>query len=135
MVSKMRIRERIGSLWILLITLMAASTAGQIVLRNAQGQSRSETFTMTPANDEYATFGSNGKTSISIMQGGEAVVDIQVNNDGVTTCTQVLFKSNGQDVRNRYLMAAFAVDSAVPTRLVTPIKFNGGSDLQLQFKT
>lgn len=114
---------------------MAASTAGMIVLRNAQGQSRSETFTMTPANDEYATFAANGKTSIKIMQGGENVVDLQVNNDGVTTCSQLLFKSNGQDVRNRFLMATVATDNAVPTRLVNPIKFNGGSDLQIQFKT
>ncbi len=113
---------------------MAASTAGVLVLSGARG-TRSETFTMTPANDEYATFAANGKTSIAILGGGEAVVDIQVNNDGVTTCSQLLFKSNGQDIRNRYLMAPIATDNAVPTRLVTPIKFAGGSELQIQFKT
>jgi len=113
---------------------MAASTAGMIVLTGAHG-TRSETFTMTPANDEYATFVSNGKTSIKIPAGGEALVDLQVNNDGVTTCTQLLFKSNGQDIRNRYLMALFAADNTMPTRLVTPIKFAGGSEIQIQFKT
>lgn len=113
---------------------MAASTAGMIVLTGPHG-TRSETFTMTPANDEYATFAANGKTSLAINRGGEAIVDIQVNNDGVTTCTQFLLKSNGQDIRNRFLMALFAADNTMPTRLVAPIKFAGGSELQIQFKT
>jgi len=113
---------------------VAASTAGMIVLTGSGG-TRAESFTMTPANDEYATFANNGKTSINIAAGGESVVDIQVNNDGVTTCSQFLFKSNGQDIRNRYLMVLFAAGSTMPTRLVAPIKFRGGSELQIQFKT
>jgi len=113
---------------------MAASTAGMIVLTGPNG-TRSETFTMTPANDEYATFANNGKTSIKIPQGGESIVDIQFNNDGVTTCSQFLFKSNGQDIRNRMLMVLFAAGSTMPTRLVAPIKFRGGSEVQIQFKT
>lgn len=113
---------------------MAASTAGMVVL-TGPGGTRSEPFTMTPANDEYGTWASNGKTSINIAPGGESIVDIQVNNDGVTTCSQFLFKSNGQDIRNRYLMVLFAAGSTMPTRLVAPIKFRGGSELQIQFKT
>jgi len=115
---------------------MAASTAGMIVLRNnATGNSRCETFTMTPANDEYATFVANGKTSIQVAPEGESVVDLQVNNDGLTTCSQLLFKADGQDIRNRFLMALFAADSTMPNRLVNPIKFSGGREVQIQFKT
>ena len=113
---------------------MAASTAGMIVLVGPGG-TRSETFTMTPANDEYATFANNGKTSIKVEPGGESIVDLKFNADGVTTCSQCLFKSNGQDIRNRMLMALFAADNTMPTRLIAPIKFAGGSEVQIQFKT
>ena len=113
---------------------MAASTAGMIVLRNrGTGNCRSEPFTMTPAAAEYATFSSTGTTQMLTAPEGEEVVDLQFNNDGVTTVTQCLFKSDGADIRNRYLMALFAIDNAMPTRLVTPIIFDGNKQLQIQF--
>lgn len=112
---------------------MAASTAGMIVLRNrGTGNARSESFTMTPAADQYVTFSSTGTTAVLIAPEGEEIVDLQFNNDGLTTVTQCLFKVNGADIRNRYLMALFAVDNAMPTRLVTPIILNGNGQLQLQ---
>lgn len=115
---------------------MAASTAGMLVLRNrGDGKTRSETFTMTPANDEYATFAANGQTHLLVAPQGEDIVDLQFNADGVTTCSQALFKLDGQDIRNRYLMALFASDNAMPTRLVSPIQCSGNKQLQLQFKT
>ena len=115
---------------------MVASTAGMVVLRNnGTGNCRTETFTMTPANDQYATFAANGKTGILIAPEGESIVDIQVNADGVTTCSQFLLKVDGQDIRNRFLMALFASDNTMPTRLVAPIVISGHKELQIQFKT
>lgn len=111
---------------------MAASTAGMIVLQNAEGKTRSETFTMTPSANQYVTWTATGNAFILIAPEGEAIVDIQFNNDGVTTVTQCMFKVDGADIRNRYLMALFAVDNAMPTRVVSPIKIMGGKQLQLQ---
>jgi len=112
---------------------MAASTAGMIVLRNRKtGNSRSETFTMTPTANQLVTFSTNGQSFILTAPEGEEVVDIQFNNDGVTTVTQFKFIVDGQDIRNRYLMALFASDNAMPTRMVTPIVFQGNKQLQIQ---
>lgn len=112
---------------------MAASTAGMIVLRNlASGNTRAETFTMTPSANQYVTWTSNGKTDILTSPAGEEIVDLQVNNDGLTTVTQGKFIIDGQDIRNRYLLALFAVDNAMPTRIVSPIKISGNKQLQFQ---
>lgn len=112
---------------------MAASTAGMIVLRNlGTGNARAESFTMTPSANQYVTFSSTGTTQLLTSPEGEEIVDLQVNNDGLTTVTQCLFKVNGADIQNRYLLALFAVDNAMPTRLVTPIRIGGNKQLQLQ---
>lgn len=112
---------------------MAASTAGMIVLRNRKtGNARSETFTMTPTAGELVTFSSNGQSFVLTAPEGEDIVDIQFNNDGVTTVTQFKFLSDGQDIRNRYLMALFAADNAMPTRVVNGISFGGNKQLQMQ---
>lgn len=112
---------------------MAASTAGMIVLRNRKtGMTRSETFTMTPTANQLVTFSSNGQTFFLTSPEGEDIVDIQFNNDGVTTVTQFKFLSDGQDIRNRYLMALFAADNAMPTRVVSPIAFGGNRQVQMQ---
>ncbi len=112
---------------------MAASTAGMIVLRNnATGNARAEPFTCTPSANQYVTWSSSGNTFVLTSPEGEDIVDIQFNNDGVTTVTQFMFKVNGADINNRYLMALFASDNTMPTRLVTPIKISGGKQLQIQ---
>ena len=113
---------------------MAASTAGMVVLQNLKtGNTRAETFTMTPTANQYGTFSSTGQTHILTAPEGEQIVDIQFNNDGVTTVTQALFKVDGSDIRNRYLMVLFAADSTMPTRVVSPIKIGGNKQLQIQF--
>jgi len=112
---------------------MAASTAGMIVLRNLKtGNTRSETFTMTPSANQYVTFASNGQTHILTAPDGEEIVDLQVNNDGVTTVTAGKFIVDGQDIRNRYLLALFAADNTMPTRIVSSIKIGGNKQLQFQ---
>jgi len=112
---------------------MAASTAGMIVLRNLKtGNTRSETFTMTPAANEYVTWSNTGQTHILTAPEGEAIVDLQVNNDGVTTVTQGKFLVDGSDIRNRYLLVLFAADSTMPTRIVNPIIVGGNKQLQFQ---
>lgn len=112
---------------------MAASTAGMIVLRNrATGKTRSETFTCTPTANQYVTWSSSGNTFVLTNPEGEDIVDIQFNNDGVTTVTQFAFKVNGADIQNRYLMVLFAADSTMPNRLVTPIPIGGNKQLQIQ---
>ena len=112
---------------------MAASTAGMIVLKNlTTGNTRAETFTMTPSANQYVTFSSNGQTHMLTAPEGEAIVDLQVNNDGVTTVTQGKFLVDGQDIRNRYLLALFATDNAMPTRIVSPIAIGGNKQLQFQ---
>jgi hypothetical protein len=112
---------------------MAASTAGMVVLQNlGTGNTRAETFTMTPTANQYVTFSSNGQTHILTAPEGEAIVDFQVNNDGKTTVTQGKFIVDGQDIRNRYLLVLFAADSTMPTRIVSPIKISGNKQLQLQ---
>lgn len=113
---------------------MAASTAGMLVFRNNKtGNSRVESFTMTPAANEYATFANNGQKFLLTAPEGETLVDMQFNNDGVTTVTQCKFVVDGQDIRNRFLMVLFAADSKMPNRLVTPLVFSGNKQLQLQF--
>ena len=112
---------------------MAASTAGMVVLKNLKtGNTRSETFTMTPTANQYVTWSSTGQTHILTAPEGEAIVDFQVNNDGKTTVTQALFKVDGSDIRNRYLLVLFAADSTMPTRVVSPIGIGGNKQLQLQ---
>jgi len=112
---------------------MAASTAGMIVLRNlGNGNSRSEPFTMTPTANQYVTWSSTGNAFILTAPEGEEIVDLQFNNDGVTTVTQAKFLVDGQDIRNRYLMVLFAADSTMPNRLVTPIRIGGNKQLQIQ---
>ena len=111
---------------------MAASTAGQIVLRNSQGNTRTETFTMTPTADQYVTFSSTGTTTLKTANGGESIVGFNVNNDGVTTVTQAKFYVDGQDIRNRMLLALYAVDNApVPTG-ISPIVIGGLKEVSIQ---
>ena len=44
---------------------MAASTAGMVVLRNRKtGNTRAETFTMTPTANQYVTWSNTGQTHI-----------------------------------------------------------------------
>jgi len=113
---------------------MAASTAGMLVLRNAKtGNCRAETFSMTPSDLQYATWKSNGATFILTAPEGEDIVDLQFNNDGVTTVTQIKFVLDGQDIRNRYLMVLFAADSKMPSRMITPLRLSGNKQLQIQF--
>jgi len=112
---------------------MAASTAGMIVLRNLKtGNTRAETFTMTPAANEYVTWSNTGNAFILTAPEGEEIVDLQVNNDGVTTVTQGKFLVDGTDIRNRYLLVLFAADSTMPTRIVNPIRIGGSKQLQFQ---
>ena len=113
---------------------MAASTAGVIVLRNqGTGNCRTEPFTMTPSDKQYATFTSGGTTFITTAPQGEEIVDVQFNNDGVTTVTQAKLYVDGADIRNTLLMVLLAADSTMPTRLVTPIRIGGSKQLQMQF--
>jgi len=112
---------------------MAASTAGMIVLRNrVNGKVRSEAFTMTPTANQYVTWSSTGQTHILTSPEGDDIIDLQVNNDGVTTVTQGKFLVDGQDIRNRYLLVLFAADSTMPTRIVAPIPIGGNKQLQFQ---
>ena len=113
---------------------MAASTAGMIVLRNrATGNTRCETFTMTPSDKQFSTFTSTGTTFLTTNPAGEDIVDLQFNADGVTTVTKCKFYSDGADIRNTYLMVLFAADSKMPTRMVSPIAYGGNKQLQIQF--
>jgi len=112
---------------------MAASTAGQITLVNSQGNTRTETFTMTPSAAEYVTFSSTGTTTLKTAAGGESIIGFNVNNDGVTTCTQAKIYIDGQDIRNRMLMALYAVDNApVPTALPSAIRIGGLKEISIQ---
>jgi hypothetical protein len=112
---------------------MAASTAGMLVLRNlGSGNARSEPFTCTPTANQYVTFSSNGQTHFLTAPEGEEIVDIQFNNDGVTTVTQFKILVDGQDIRNRFLMVLFAADSTMPNRLISPIRFGGNKQIQVQ---
>ena len=112
---------------------MAASTAGMIVLRNMKtGNTRAETFTMTPTANQYVTWSNTGNTFMLTAPEGEQIVDFQVNNDGVTTVTQAKFLVDGTDIRNRYLLVLFAADSTMPTRVVSPINIGGNKQLQIQ---
>lgn len=113
---------------------MAASTAGHMVLKDKAGRTRIETFTMTPANLQYVTFASNGQTFLTIQAGGEYVVDMFLNGDGVTTCSQGKFLKDGQDIRVRILLANLIGTTQV-TRLPAPIGFTGGSNIQFQVFT
>jgi hypothetical protein len=112
---------------------MAASTAGMIVLKNLRtGNTRAETFTMTPAANQYVTWSNTGNAFLLTAPEGEAIVDLQVNNDGKTTVTQGKFIVDGADIRNRYLLVLFAADSTMPTRIVSPIAIGGNKQLQFQ---
>lgn len=110
---------------------MAASTAGMVVFKNRKtGNARAEYFTFTGA--AKVTWASNGQTHILTAPEGEFIVDIQFNNDGVTTITNFKLLVDGQDIRNRYLMVLFAADSTMPTRLVCPVEISGNKQLQLE---
>jgi hypothetical protein len=115
---------------------MAASTAGMVVLRNLKtGNTRSETFSMTPTNNEYVTWANTGQTHILTAPEGEEIVDLQFNNDGTSTVSQGKFLVDGTDIRNRFLLVLFAADSKMPTRIVTPIRIGGNKQLQFQVFT
>jgi len=115
---------------------MSASDAGMVVLRNLKtGNTRSETFTMTPLNNEYVTWDNTGQTHILTAPEGEEIVDLQVNNDGKTTVSQGKFLVDGTDIRNRFLLVLFAADSTMPTRIVSPIRIGGNKQLQFQVFT
>lgn len=114
---------------------MAASTAGHMVLRDAKsGKTRVETFTMTPANNQYVTFASNGQTFLVTSPNGEYVVDMLLNGDGATTCSQGKFLVDGQDIRVRVLLANL-VSVAQVTRLPSQVGIHGGAQLQFQVFT
>jgi len=87
---------------------------------------------MTPSANQYVTYSSNGQTHFLTAPEGEEVVDIQFNNDGVTTVTQFKILIDGQDIRNRYLMVLFAADSKMPNRLTTAIRIGGNKQVQVQ---
>lgn len=111
---------------------MAATTAGVIVLRGrSSGKTRAEKFTMTPTDGEFVTFSSNNQTHILTLPEGEDIVDMQFNNDGVTTVNMAKLLIDGSDIRNRYLMAFFAADNAPTQRVVSPIGIGGGKQLQI----
>ncbi len=112
---------------------MAASTAGMIVLKNLRtGNTRAETFTMTPTANQMVVWNSTGGSFILTAPEGEEIVDFQINNDGTTTITQAKILIDGSDIRNRYLLVLFAADSKMPTRIVSPIKIGGNKQLQIQ---
>lgn len=112
---------------------MAASTAGMIVLRNlGTGNARAEPFTMTPTANQMVVWTSTGGSFVLTAKEGEELVDLQVNNDGKTTVTKAKFILDGTDIRNTYLLELFAADSKMPTRVVTPIRFGGNKQLQIQ---
>jgi len=114
---------------------MAASTAGQVVLQGGKGGTRIEQFTMTPADPEYVTFASTGTTTLKTQPGGERIVGINFNNDGVTTVTKAKFYVDGQDIRAQVLMALYATDNApVPTSM-SPILIGGNKELSIQVST
>lgn len=113
---------------------MAASTAGMIVLRNlGTGNSRAETFTMTPSANQYGTWATTGNSFILTAPQGEEIVDLKFNNDGKTTVTKARFVVDGADIRNTYLMELFAADSKVDTKLIAPVRISGNRQLQIQF--
>ncbi len=111
---------------------MAATTKGQITLVNAQGNSRVETFTMTPTDGEYVTFSSTGTTTLKIQPGGESIVGINFNNDGATTVNTAYLFADGQDIRCKFMMALYAIDNApVPIQLPGAISIRGGRELSI----
>lgn len=111
---------------------MAASDAGVIVLRSRKtGNARAEKFTMTPTDGQFVTFDSNNQTHVLTLPEGEDIVDLQFNNDGVTTVNMAKLLIDGGDIRNRYLMAFYAADNAPAQRIVTPIKLGGNKQLQI----
>lgn len=98
------------------------------------GKTRIETFTMTPTNLQYVVFASNGNPFLQINAEGEYVVDMLLNGDGTTTCSQGAFKVDGQDIRCRLLLANLVAATAL-TRLPAPIGVHGGAQLQFQVFT
>lgn len=112
---------------------MAASTKVMLVLRNNRtGNTRAEVGTLTPSDKQLATWASTGQAHFLTAPEGESVVDIQFNNDGVTTVNNFKILIDGQDIRNNYLMVLFAADSKMPTRLVSPIVIGGNKQVQCQ---
>lgn len=115
---------------------MAASTKGMLQLRNQQtGRLRIESFTMTPANAEKATFAGTGTTFLLTMPEGEDIVDIYFAGDGITTCSIFKILINGIAININGLMSLFAADSNITQRLVVPIGLSGNKQLQMEFAT
>lgn len=115
---------------------MAASTAGQLVLAGGKGGTRIEVFTMTPADPEYVTFASTGTTTLKTQKGGESIIGINVNNDGVTTVDRIKIYVDGQDIRTQLLLALYATDNApVPTTLPNPIHISSNKEISLEVST
>jgi len=115
---------------------MAASTKGMLQLRNqSNGRIRIESFTMTPANGEKATFSGTGATFLIINPEGEDIVDIYFSADGVTTCSLFKLLVNDVALPINGLMSLFAADSNITDRLKEAIGIDGGKQLQIEFAT
>lgn len=115
---------------------MAASTAGQLVLAGGKGGTRIEQFTMTPADPEWVTFASTGTSTLKTQGGGETIIGINFNNDGVTTVTKAKLYVDGQDIRAQFLMALYATDNApVPTTLPNGIAISGNKEISIEVST
>lgn len=110
---------------------MTATTAGQLTLVNANGQTRIEHFSMTPTAEQKVIFTTTGTTFILTLSGGEKLIDIYFNNDGVTTVNNFKLISNGLALPINGLMSLFAADSNISTRLTNPITFEGNKQLQM----
>ena len=106
-----------------------------MTLRGAKsGRTRVESFTMTPANGQFVTFASNGQGFITTNAEGEYIVDVLLNGDGTTTCSQGKFYVDGQDIRCRFILTSL-IATTVPTRIPSPIGVHGGAQLQFQMLT
>jgi len=111
---------------------MAATTAGMIQLRNqANGKLRIEHFTMTPTADQKVIWAGTGTTFLLTQPGGEDIVDIFFNNDGVTTVNNFKLLLNGIAININPLMSLFAADSNITQRLVVPIGISENMQLQM----
>ena len=110
---------------------MVATTAGQLTLVNNAGQTRIEHFTMTPTDGQKVIFTTTGTTFFLTLGGGEKLVDIYFNNDGLTTVNNFKLISNGLTLPINGLMSLFSADSKITTRLVNPITFAGNKQVQM----
>ena len=128
----MKIKERIMAFWLFLCMAMAATTAGMMQLKNqATGKLRIEHFTMTPTDGQKVIWAGTGTTFLLTQPGGEDIIDVFFNNDGVTTVTNFKLLINGIAININPLMALFAADSNITQRLVAPIGINANMQLQM----